>query len=166
VQEVLDPDAAALSTSYSYYESATETYRYGKIKTITYPDGLWEIYDYDTYWNISTIMRPWKDQSIESATSANSHLTSYGYTNSYNGVVGISVFPRIPFDVEEKINGITVRKTRFNRSMPNGDPNMISVADASYAASSNGVPVNLITQTTTTSYRFAASQFLANRIAS
>jgi YD repeat-containing protein len=111
-------------------------------------------------------MQPWKDQSIESATAANSHLTSYGYTNSDNGVFGISVFPRIPFDVEEKINGITVRKTRFNRSMPNGDPNMISVADASYASSTNGVPVNLITQTITTSFRFSAPQFLANRIAS
>jgi hypothetical protein len=76
VQEVLDPDAAALTTSYSYYEVDSETYRYGKIKTVIHPDGLWEIYDYDTYWNISTIMRPWKDQSIESSTAANSHLTS------------------------------------------------------------------------------------------
>jgi len=167
VQEVLDPDAAALTTTYTYYETPSETHRYRKVKTITYPDGSWEKYDYDIYWNISKITRPWKDLSLASATDANSDVTLYGYINSENGVFGISEFPRIRFDVEEQINGVTVRKTRFNRSIASQSPELlISEAEASYSGADNGWPVNLISQTITTRYHHSASQFLANRIAS
>ncbi len=165
VQQVLDPDSAALTTTYTYYENASETHRYRKIKTITYPDGLWEKYDYDQYWNISTIMRPWKDQNIATATESNSHLTIYGYSNSDNGVFGLSVFPRILYDVEEKINGITVTKTRYNRSIVNIDPDITAITESNYSQSTNGVPSNLVTESIAHVYRFSAPQFLANRLA-
>jgi RHS repeat-associated protein len=166
VQEVVDPDGAALTTTYAYYENPSETYRYQKVQSIVFPDGSWQKYDYDGVWNISKITRPWKDLSMATATDSNSRVTIFGYTNSDNGVFGISEFPRILFDVEEKINGVTVRKSRFNRSIANVDPDMISVTDSSYAGSNNGVPVSLVTQSVTTNYRFSAPQFLANRIAS
>ncbi len=165
VQEVIDPDSAALTTTYTYYENPSETHRYRKLKTITYPDGLWEKYDYDQYWNISTIMRPWKDLDIASANESNSHLTIYGYSNSDNGVFGLSVFPRILFDVEEKINGITVKKTRYNRSIVNIDPDITAITESSYATSTNGVPSNLVTESIAHVYRFSAPIFLANRVA-
>ena len=166
VQEVLDPDSAALTTTYTYYENASETNRYRKLKTITFPDGLWEKYDYDQYWNIHTIMRPWKDLSLASATESNSHLTIYGYSNSDNGAFGLSVFARILLDVEEKIAGVTVRKTRYNRSIANIDPDMTAITESNYATSTNGTPSNLVTESIATVYRFSAPQFLANRLAS
>ena len=167
VQEVVDPDAAALTTTYSYYETPSEDHRYRKIKTIIFPDGSWEKYDYDFWWNISTIMRPWKDLSIESATPANSHITIYGYTNSDNGVFGTSGFLRIPFDTEEQIGAVTVRKTRINRSIASVDPEpIIGEALASYSDADNGHAINLITQTITNRYHYSATQFLANRVES
>jgi RHS repeat-associated protein len=165
VQEVSDPEGAALTTTYTYFESPTETHRYQKLKTVTFPDGSWEKYDYDIYWNISKIIRPWKDLSLANATESNSHVTIFGYTNSDNGVFGISKFLRILWDVEEKINGVTVRKSRYLRSIAGVDPDMISVTDSSYSGSNNGVPVNLIGSSVTTTYRFSAPEFLANRVA-
>jgi RHS repeat-associated protein len=137
------------------------------LKSVSHPNGSWEKYDYDSFWNISTVLRPWKDLAMENATVANSRATIYGYSNSDNGVFGISEFRRIPFDIEEKINGITVRKTRFNRSVPSVDPEpLVATADASYQSSDNGVPVGFIGQVVTTRYHHSASLFLANRIAS
>ena len=164
VQEVLDPDSAALTTTYTYYENPSETNRYRKVKTITYPDGLWEKYEYDEYWNIRSIMRPWKDLSMASATESNSHMTIYGYTNSDNGVFGVSQFPRILFDVEEKIAGVTVRKTRYNRSIVSVDPDITAVTESNYATSTEGVPSDLVTESIATVYRFSAPEFLANRL--
>ncbi len=167
MQEVQDPDGAALTTTYTYYENPNfnEEHRYQKVSSVTFPDGSWEKYDYDVFWNVSTIMRPWKDLSMESATEANSQLTIFGYSNSDNGVFGISAFPRIPFDTEERIAGITVRKFRINRSVPSVDPEpLVSEAHGSYKSSVNGVAVDLITQTITTRYHHSATQFLANRV--
>src|SRR6185295_16169579 len=111
VQDVVDPEGAALTTTYTYYEdpSFSQDHRYRKIKTIVFPDGSWEKRDYDIWFNISTVLRPWKDQPMETATIDNSNATIYGYTNSDNGVVGISHYPRIDYDVEERIQGVTVR---------------------------------------------------------
>jgi RHS repeat-associated protein len=167
IQEVVDPGGASLTTSYTYYDNIVEDHRYGKIKTIVFPDGSWEKYDYDFDWNVASIMRPWKDLSLETATPANSRMTLYGYINSDNGVFGVSGFLRFPYDIEEQIGGVTVRKTRINRSMPSLDPEpLVSEAEASYSDSDNGAAVNLITQTITTRFYHTATQFLANRISS
>jgi RHS repeat-associated protein len=165
VQEVQDPDDAALTTTYTYYQDPNEDHRYQKLMSVKFPDGLWEKYDYDVFFNISTIMRPWKDLSMETATPANSHLTLYGYTNSDNGVFGTSNFPKIVWDVEEQINGVTVSKMRYNRSIAGIGPDIISVTASSYSGSDNLVAVNLIGETKTTKYRFSAPAFLANRVA-
>ena len=168
VQEVVDPGGAALTTSYTYYDNVLESYRYGKVKTIVFPNGSWEKYDYDGDWNVHSIMRPWKDLSMDTATPANSRMTIYGYINSDNGVFGLSPFRRFPYDTEEQIAGITVRKTRINRSMPSLDPEpMVAEAEASYSDSDEyGEAVNLIAQTVTTRFYNTATQFLANRISS
>ena len=165
VQEVLDPDSAALTTTYTYYEVPTES-RYRKLKTITFPDGLWEKYDYDIYWNIFSIMRPWKDQSPETATEANSHLTLYGASNT-DGYFFLSDFARILFDIEERLGGVTVRKTRFPRSTASASPEpLVNEFEASYQSASNGFGVGFIQETITTRYHHSATQFLANRVSS
>lgn len=167
VQQVVDPDVSALTTSYTYYENASEDRRYRKVKSITFPNGSWEKYDYDVDYNISTILRPWKDQPMATATVANSHATIYGYSNTDNGVVPISQYARIPYDVEEKIQGVTVRKTRLNRNVVAMEPEiLVSTAESSYSGSSNGEPVNLLKETITTRYYLLASEFLRNRVQS
>lgn len=104
---------------------------------------------------------------MATATDANSHVTIYGYSNSDNGVFGISEFLRIPFDTEEKINGVTVRKSRLLRSVPSVDPEpLIATVEAFYQSSNNGVPVNLVSQVTTPHYHHSATEFFANRVAS
>ena len=169
VQDVVDPEGAALTTTYTYYEdpSFSQDHRYRKIKTIVFPDGSWEKRDYDIWFNISTVLRPWKDQPMETATIDNSNATIYGYTNSDNGVVGISHYPRIDYDVEERIQGVTVRKTRLNRSVASYElPQQIATAESSYSDSENGFAVNLIKQTSTIRYHNSAPQFLKNRVVS
>jgi RHS repeat-associated protein len=164
VQEVNDPDSAALTTTYTHYEDPNPDTKYRKLKSVTFPDGSWEKYDYDLVGNLSTVRRPWKDLSMASATEANSRLTIYGYSNSDNGVFGINVFPKIIFDIEEKIAGVTVTKRRFNRSQATANPYSIAEADSLYSGSVNGVPTTLVTQTITTRYHWSAPELLRNRV--
>ena len=170
VQVVEDPDSAALTTTYTYYENThfSEEYRYGSLQSVTYPDGSWEKYDYDEFFNLHSIMRPWKDLSMATATPANSHMTIYGYSNSDNGEFASHSFPRVEFDTEVQIAGVTVQKTRLNRSIVTVDPEpIIATAEASYKSSNEeGEPVDLITQTVTNRYHYVASPFLANRVES
>ncbi len=169
VQEVQDPDDAALTTTYSYYENThfSEEHRYQKLRSVTFPDGSWEKYDYDIWFNISTIMRPWKDLSMATATEANSHVTLFGYTNSDNGVFATAVFPKIDFDQEIKIAGVTVSKRRQIRSIEAFEPEpLIAMTDGFYQSSDEGVAVGLIHQTVTTTYHLSATPFLSGRVAS
>jgi hypothetical protein len=34
------------TTTWTYYQDPAQQGRYGKVETITYPDGSWELYDY------------------------------------------------------------------------------------------------------------------------
>ena len=169
VQEVEDPEGAALTTTYTYYEdpSFNEDHRYRKIKTIVFPDGSWEKRDYDVWFNISTVLRPWKDQPMETATIDNSHATIYGYTNSDNGVVGTSHYPRIDYDVEERIQGVTVRKSRLNRSVVTTTPEvLIATAQSAYSDANNGVPLNLIRETISVTHYMNSPLLVRNRVLS
>jgi RHS repeat-associated protein len=159
VREVVDPDGAALTTTFTYYENATEAGKYRKVKSVTYEDGSWEKYDYDENGNKTLIMRPWKDLSLESATEANSSVTKYYYTN-YDGIT-LSLSPRIIDSIEEKIAGVMVRKSTFDRTgtTVNGQPAVIET-ETNYLSST------LVGQiTSTTKYYFTATPFLVERIA-
>ena len=158
VQEVVDPDGAALTTAYTYYEDPGEI-RWHKIKSITYPDGSWIKYDYDNNGNRSLVLRPWKDLTLASATEQNARATLYTYSNT-DGIT-TSVTPRFVSTVTEKIAGIVVGSTTYNRlgTTINGNPAVVetkriySSANVSYA-------------TTTTTYHSTAVASLAERVAS
>lgn len=107
VQTVVDPDGAALTTTYAYYENPAEGHRYRKLLSVTFPDGSWEKYDYDQSWNVSTILRPWKDLSLGSATISNSRATIYYYIAG-DGLQFTS-FQRHLYSEEERVNGTTTR---------------------------------------------------------
>lgn len=155
-QEIVDPDGAGLKTVYTYYENASEAGRYAKLKSIEYPDGSWETYDYNTGGGKTLLMRPWKDLMLASATEANSYVTRYTYSN-FDGVV-TSLNAREISSVEEQVAGVTVRRTTYARSglTVNGNPATREV-ETVYASAG-------VTQTTaTTSYHYSADPFYANR---
>ena len=159
LKEVNDPDGAALSIVYSYYEDPSAPGRYAHLQSVTYPDGSWEKYDYDGYGNRVLILRPWKDQPLETATEANSYAVRYTYSN-FDGQ-RVSLYPNLISSVEDKVAGTTVRKTTFARAavQVNGEP-AVTETQTLYPTSSGGLA------TATTFYHSTASTFLANRVAS
>ena len=103
-------------------------------------------------------MRPWKDLALASATEANSRSTRYTFSNS-DGVI-VSLYAKQISSVEEKIAGTTVSKTTYARSSTpiNGEPAATEVETAYSSAAAS-------LTTSTTTYHFSASAFLANRVA-
>lgn len=159
IQEVSDPDGAALTTLYTYYENPAELGSYGKVKTVTNPDGAWEKNVYDAFGNRTLVLRPWKDLSLAAATEANSRATYYTYSNTDG--LEVSLFPRMLSSMTEKIAGVTVRKTTYARTSTsiNGAP-AVTETQTVYASSSVGQA------TTTTTYHSSAPAHLANKVAS
>lgn len=159
VMQVLDPDGAALTTTYHYYTNPVEDFRYQKLQSIAYPDGSWEKYDYDTAGNRVLVLRPWLDLALASATEANSRSTRSTYSNSDG--IQVSLYARNIATSEEKIAGITVSKTTYSRSGTtiNGEPAAVEI-QTQYSAATVGQ------QTSTTTYHASASAFLAGRLVS
>ena len=159
IQEVLDPDGAALTTVYSYYENQSETGRYTRLKSIINSDGSWEKYDYDTGGNMVLILRPWKDQSIGAATEENSYAIRYTYSNS-DGII-TSLYTNLLSSETEKIGGVVVRKTTYSRlgTTVDGHPAVVET-QTSYSSTSESFV------TRSTRYHDTAPSSLANRIVS
>jgi RHS repeat-associated protein len=156
-QVVVDPDAAALTTTYTYYEDPNEV-RWHKIKSISYPDGSWIKYDYDNNGSLALVLRPWKDLALASATDQNARATLYTYSNS-DGITS-SVTPRFVSSITEKITGIVVGSTTFNRvgTTLNGNPAVVETMRVYSSAS-------VSQDTITTKYHSTAGVGLADRIA-
>jgi RHS repeat-associated protein len=158
LREVLDPDGAALTTQYSYYENPSEAGKYRKVKSVTNADGSWEKYDYDAYGNTILVLRPWKDLSLASATEENSHAIRNAYSN-YDGIE-VSLFPHYISSVVEKV-GVVVRKTTYLRdgATINGQP-AVRESVTQYASDAVGQV------TVTTTYHSSAADLYAGRVAS
>lgn len=157
-QEVNDPDSAALTTTYAYYQNSFEDWRYGKVQSVTNPDGSWIKYDYDNQGNIILVMKPWKDLSLAAATEANSDATRYYFTNT-DGITTFG-FARLVTLIQRKIGGTLVSETNYSRSAAAiGDqPAVREWEEVSSSAS--------VTQSTfTTTYYSTAAPLLANRTA-
>jgi YD repeat-containing protein len=157
-QEVVDPDGAALTTSYSYYEDPNEI-RWHKIKSISYADGSWIKYDYDNNGNLSLVLRPWKDLALASATDQNARATLYTYSTS-DGIT-TSVTPRFISSITEKIAGIVVGLTSYTRiaTTLNGNPAIVETERIYSSASINEATI-------TTRYHSTAAAAFADRVAS
>lgn len=171
VQEVSDPDAAALTTTYAYYENASQEGAYRKLKSVARPDGSWEKYEYDAEGNKSVVLRPWKDVTLDEATITNSRATLYRYT-FHNGYE-LFFYNKFLDGTEEHVEGKVVKATIITRwsavnSVPitvNGHP-VVLEEEAAYSS--------LAVQQRTTKTRYHASlrgfasapDFLANRLAS
>jgi RHS repeat-associated protein len=159
VQDLVDPDGAALKTTYVYYGNIAEANHYSRLKSVTNPDGSWEQYDYDGSGNKTLVLRPWKDLALASATEANSYATYYTYSNTDG--IEVSLNAKLISSVIEKIAGVTVRKTTYARSATtiNGEPAVTEVQTGYSSATATQA-------SSTTTYHSSASVFLANRVAS
>lgn len=157
-QEVVDPDGAALTTTYNYYEDPNEI-RWHKLKSISYPDGSWMKYDYDNNGSLALVLRPWKDLTLASASAQNARATLYTYSNS-DGITN-SVTPRFVSSITEKIAGIIVASTTISRvgTTLNGNPAVVETTKIYSSAS-------ISQDTVTTRYHSTANSALANRVAS
>ena len=159
IKEVVDPDGAALTTNYAYYENSGEVGRFRRLKAVSNPDGSWEQYDYDSIGNQVLVLRPWKDQTLASASEATSYSIRTTYSN-YDGII-VSLHAKFVSSVIEKIAGVTVRKTTYSRAgtTVNGEPAVIET-QTSYASATSSLA------TITTRYHSSASDFFASRVAS
>ncbi|MFZ5493765.1 MAG: hypothetical protein ACOZE5_00325, partial [Verrucomicrobiota bacterium] len=124
-EEVANPDAvngAALATTYAYHTTAG-TGGYGRLKSVTAPDGSWVRYDYDDsaagFGNLIAVYRPWQDGPADpaSATAANCHATLLSWAGERN------VFLDLPAGAETKILGATTAKNTVSYSFPGNAPN-------------------------------------------
>ncbi|MEN3327398.1 MAG: hypothetical protein V7638_2205 [Acidobacteriota bacterium] len=159
IKEVVDPGGAALTTTYDYYTVSSETGRFMRLKSVTYPDGRWEKYDYDSVGNRVLEMRPWKDLSLAAATEANSYAVRTTYSN-YDGFE-LALDAKFVSSVEDKIASVTVKKTVYARTGTtiNGQPAVVE-SETVYSAAAASLT------TITTKYHLSASDFLTGRVAS
>ena len=159
IQEVLDPDGAALKTVYSFYEDQAETGRYSRRKSVINPDGFWEKYDYDSVGNLVLIMRPWKDQSIGAATEENSYARRYTYSNS-DGII-TSLYANLLSSDIEKVGGVIVRKRTYSRTgtTVGGHPAVVE-SQTTYVSATESLV------TTSVRYHETAPASLASRVIS
>jgi RHS repeat-associated protein len=158
IKETIDPEGANLVTTYDYYQDSTQKGKYGKVKSISYPNGYWVKYDYDSIGNISLAMRPWKDQAMASATESNSHTTHFTYTN-FDGIVTMP-YAKFPSSVEEKVEGKTIKKITYDRAKTTiGLELAVIETETVYASSSVSY------KTITTRYYKTASPWLADKVA-
>ena len=54
IEEVIDPNASALTTTYEYHENPELAGSYGKIQSVIYPDTSWVVFKYDEKGRIIT----------------------------------------------------------------------------------------------------------------
>ena len=158
IELVVDPDGAALKTTYAYYEDPTQAGRYRKLKSVSLPDGSWEKYDYDSMGNRTALLRPWKDLTLASATASNSHAFIYTYTNT-DGIT-LSPYPYLVSTLTEKIEGVTVGKTTYARTgtQIDGEPATVEIETVYTSASAT-------LTSSVTRYHTTASPQLANKVA-
>lgn len=159
-KEIADPDGLALTTTYAYY--TTPSASYGRLQSVTRPDGSWEKYEYDegtfNWGDLVRVYRPWQDGP---ATAASANLTNCQATLfSYSGW-GSVFSDLLPSGVESRILGTTVSKNVTSYSVagnaPNGEPLQTIV-------SQNYTSAGAYLATTQVSYRDTASPEYRSRL--
>ncbi|HWA09836.1 MAG TPA: RHS repeat-associated core domain-containing protein [Opitutaceae bacterium] len=118
IQEIADPDGAALTTSYDYYYASGDagTGNWGRLKSISKPDGSWVKYgyygdgssgEYGRFGQLKAVYSSWRDSSTTASTanSSNCNYTLYDY------VAERSIFQESLDTTETHILGTTTGRT-------------------------------------------------------
>jgi len=133
--------ANALTTAYDYYETApvtgSETNRghYGRVKSITDPQGGWVAYEYYDEWNgrgqLKYRYRPEQDSPASATLSAGSGRVDY-----YTYVADSTGRFRWPASVQESVNGVATAKTEwtYDTSSNSGLPRIKADAKTYYGS--------------------------------
>jgi hypothetical protein len=79
VEQVIDPDGAALTQTWSYYTNAVETGKYSRVKLRVEGDGGWRRYDYDAAGRTTVEVSPFGDSGTN-APVAEARAVYYDYT--------------------------------------------------------------------------------------
>ena len=103
VAEVVDPYGANLVTTPTYYENEADPGSYGRIHTVTNPDGSQVEYAYNPDGTLQHQRETWKD-------TPNGKVTLYDYTPVDSQDDG-SVRPRAARTITEQVEGVTIAKT-------------------------------------------------------
>jgi RHS repeat-associated protein len=142
IEEVNDPDGAALTSTYSYYEGS---YTYnapptttgaiywqpananiGKLRKVTRPDGSWETYTYyteqDRFGQLRDVTRPWLNAVDENASPV--QVTTIGYAaeaigsgfNNNTTNPNTQIIPPLSFRTEVAGSVTTVGTTVVSRT--------------------------------------------------
>ncbi len=108
VSVTLDPDGANLRTLYTYYTNKSEPGSYGRVASVSHPDGYWEAYQYDADSRIILTVSPWLNSAFNSeASKAKAVYKNFTPLDPRDEVLADDIRPRT---LEEKILGITTRK--------------------------------------------------------
>lgn len=165
ISEVSDPDTANLTTTYAFFDNLSEEGKYAHVKSVIFPDGSWEKYDYDVLGNRTKIIRPWKDIDFASGDETNSRVTEYLHYYFRTDHLGEIRLYNYVFTTEEKIEGVSVQKRIVIRLKNRIDELLYGVTESEtvYSSATGG-------QTTvTTKYDSLQSEewmWLADRISS
>jgi YD repeat-containing protein len=111
IEEVIDPDNAALTTTMTYYDVTGEN-GYGSIKSQSNPDGSWTRYEYDSAGRKLTEISTWLDSPVGTAAGS-ARVISYDYTPQDSSDSNMAEDIRRPRRVTETIEGIVVSKTYY-----------------------------------------------------
>jgi RHS repeat-associated protein len=71
IRTVVDPDGAALTTNWTYYQDSADTNNYTRVWKVQNSDGSWHIRTYGPLGIVATELNSWKDVPLASATQAN-----------------------------------------------------------------------------------------------
>jgi RHS repeat-associated protein len=172
---IKDPDGAALTTTYAYHENAQAIHKYGKLLSVSNPDGSWEKYDYDIANNLSVVLRPWKDVTLANADQTNCRATHYTYSFGNDRPIGVPTYlERTLGQTRELIEGKLVRQTNYGSNRyQNGAPILLngqpvveeSRSEHNVSVTSAGVATLLQENTFTVRYAVTADQLYRNRVA-
>ncbi|MBI2441628.1 MAG: RHS repeat-associated core domain-containing protein [Lentisphaerae bacterium] len=112
IEQVEDPDGAALTTTRTYYDDdAIHPGQYGQLKQVNKPDGSWRRYDYDPEGREILEVSSWLNAPTNAtAGAAQARYQSYASVDPLDDGTALAHQPRL---VEEKILGTTVSKTFY-----------------------------------------------------
>lgn len=110
IEQVVDPDGEALTSTVNYYDSPDLAGSYRRIASRIDPHGAWTKYHYDTQGRTTSIERTWLDMGADSGAGS-ARMTSYSYVPVDGDDAMAADEKHNPRTVTEQVAGIVVSKT-------------------------------------------------------
>jgi RHS repeat-associated protein len=84
-ERVADPEGLGLAAAWAYYADPSQAGRYTHVRSVKYPDGSWEAFDYDDQGRVTLRVTPWLGQpaSPDGRTAAKLAETGLAVSCSY-----------------------------------------------------------------------------------